>query len=48
MKELIVTVGLTILGVFIFTMIMGPSENSIRESSKSVMEKSVEAYVEVE
>ncbi|NLD20540.1 MAG: hypothetical protein GX663_09935 [Clostridiales bacterium] len=47
MKELLVVVGLTVLGGVIFIMIMGDGADdgsSIREHAAMVMERQVEAY----
>ncbi len=45
MKELVVVVGLSLLGVILFSMILGPSENSLRGKSQDVMSKTVTEYV---
>ncbi len=46
MKELIVVIGMAILGVAIFSMIIGTSEDSLRSKSQGLMEQTVEAYTE--
>ena len=44
MKNLIIIMGTIVLGVFIFNMMVGDGENSLKNISRDVMMKTVENY----
>lgn len=44
MKNLIIIIGTIILGTFIFNMIAGSGEDSLKNVSRRVMMKNIEMY----
>ncbi len=44
MKDLIVIIGTIMLGVFIFNMMVGSDENSLKNISRDVMSETVKAF----
>ena len=44
MKNLIIIMGTIVLGAFIFNMMVGSGENSLKNVSRSVMIKNIEMY----
>jgi len=44
MKQLIVLVGMVLLGCVIFDLMVGPGEESLRAASAEAMRKTMEAY----
>ena len=43
MKDFIVVIALLVLGVFIFTLIMGDDEGSLKDATKDLMQAQVQA-----
>lgn len=48
MKDLIVIIGTIMLGVFIFNMMVGSDENSLKNISRDVMSETVKAFEQEE
>ena len=46
MKNLIVIIGTVMLGVAIFNMMVGSSDDSLRSVSRNIMIKNIESYHE--
>lgn len=44
MKNLIIIIGTIILGVYIFNMMVGDGEDSLKSVSKDIMMKTIESY----
>ena len=44
MKNLIVIIGTAILGAFIFNMMVGDDDNSLKSISGEIMKKTIEIY----
>ena len=44
MKNLIIIIGTTLLGVIIFNMMVGDGENSLKNVTKDVMMETIEYY----
>lgn len=44
MKKIIVVVGFIILGVFIYGLLIGDNDGTVKTESKKVMEKQIQGY----
>lgn len=44
MKNLIIIIGTVILGAYIFNMMVGDGDNTLKSSTEAVMRKTIELY----
>jgi len=44
MKNLVIIIGTIMLGVYVFNMMVGDDESSMKQVSKRAMEKTIEIY----